>query len=70
MLPLVRLASYASGVNGASPWAAGASESVSYIVEAALGLYSSGMVAEWSPSAESMIASKLPLWFRTTQCLV
>ena len=35
-----------SGVNGASPWAAGASESGSYLVEAALGSYSSGTIAE------------------------
>ena len=37
-----------SGVNGASPWAADASESASYLVETALGHYSSGLVAEWS----------------------
>ena len=41
-----------SGVNGASPWAASASESAGYLVEAALGGYSSGMVAEWSPPDE------------------
>ena len=34
-----------SGVNGASPWAAGAAESVGSLVEVALGQYSSGMVA-------------------------
>ena len=39
-----------SGVNGASPWAADASESAGYLVEVALGQYSSGLVAEWSPS--------------------
>ena len=38
-----------SGVNGTSPWAAGASESASYHVETALGSYSSGMIAEWGP---------------------
>ena len=32
-----------SGVCGASPWAAGASESASYLVETALGGYSSGL---------------------------
>ena len=37
-----------SGVNGASPWAADASESALYLVEVALGRYSSGLVAEWS----------------------
>ena len=37
-----------SGVNGASPWAADASESASYLVETALGQYSSGLVSEWS----------------------
>ena len=41
-----------SGVNGASPWAADASESASCLVEAALGCDSSGMVAQWSPSDE------------------
>ena len=39
-----------SGVNGASPWAADASEGAGYLVEVALGQYSSGLVAEWSPS--------------------
>ena len=38
-----------SGVNGASPWATDASESASYLVEAALGDCSSRMVSEWSP---------------------
>ena len=37
-----------SGVNGASPWAADASESAFYSVETALGRYSSGLVSEWS----------------------
>ena len=37
-----------SGVNGISPWAAGASESAFYLVETALGQYSSGLVSEWS----------------------
>ena len=37
-----------SGVNGASPWAADASESAFYLVETALGQYSSGLVSEWS----------------------
>ena len=37
-----------SGVNGASPWAADASESAFYLVESALGQYSSGLVSEWS----------------------
>ena len=37
-----------SGVNGASPWAAGAANSAGYFVEAALGSYSSGLCAEWS----------------------
>ena len=41
-----------SGVAGASPWAASASESASYLVEVALGSYSSSMVTEWSPSDE------------------
>ena len=37
-----------SGVNGASPWAADASESAFYLVETALGQYSSGLVSEWN----------------------
>ena len=41
-----------SGVNGASPWAVDASESASYLVEVALGRYSSGLITEWSPSDE------------------
>ena len=42
-----------SGVNGASPWAADASEGAVHLVEVALGRYSSGFVTEWS----------LPGWF-------
>ena len=38
-----------SGVNGASPWAGTASEGAFYLVETALGRYSSGLVSEWSP---------------------
>ena len=52
-----------SGVNGASPWAVDASESATYLVEVALGRYSSGLVAEWSPSDEfdhDRAASSLP----------
>ena len=41
-----------SGVNGASPWAADASHSADYLVEVALGRYSSRLVAEWSPLDE------------------
>ena len=37
-----------SGVNGASPWAIDVSESAAYLVEVALGRYSSGLIAEWS----------------------
>ena len=36
-----------SGVNGASSWAADASENASHLLEVALGSYSSGMVSEW-----------------------
>ena len=39
-----------SGVHGAYPWAASASESASYLVEAPPGSYSSGMITEWGPS--------------------
>ena len=52
-----------SGVSGASPWAVDASESAAYLVEVALGRYSSGLVAEWSPSDEfdeASAASSLP----------
>ena len=35
--------------NGVSPWAGNASESATYLVEAALGGYSSGVVSDWSP---------------------
>ena len=38
-----------SEVPGASPWAPSAPESASYLVEAALGCHSSGLVPEWSP---------------------
>ena len=38
-----------SGCNGVSPWAGNASESANYLVEAALGDYSSRMVSAWSP---------------------
>ena len=41
-----------SGVNGASPWAADASESAGYLVEVALGRYSSDLLAQWGPSDE------------------
>ena len=37
-----------SGVNGASPWAADASESAGHLLEVALGPYSSRMISEWS----------------------
>ena len=38
-----------SGCKGVSPWAGTASESAYYLVEVALGGYSSGLVVEWSP---------------------
>ena len=52
-----------SGVNGTSPWAADASESAAYLVEVALGRYSSELIAEWNPSADfdhDMAVSSLP----------
>ena len=52
-----------SGVHGASPRAADASESASYMVEVALGRCSSRLLAEWSPSDESdeaVAASSMP----------
>ena len=51
-----------SGVNGPSPWAVDASESAAYLVEVALGRYSSGLVSEWIPSDDidhDMAASSL-----------
>ena len=50
-----------SGVNGASPWAADASESASYLVEVALGRYSSDLLAGWGPSDEFDEAGAAPL---------
>ena len=49
--------------NGASPWAANASESAGYLVEVSLGRYSSGLLAEWSPPDgfdEAGTASSVP----------
>ena len=48
-----------SEVPGASPWAPSAPESASYLVEAALGCHSSGLVTEWSPLM-IVIGSGLP----------
>ena len=42
-----------SGVN--APWAANASESAFYLVETALGWYSSSLLVEWVPSEESSV---------------
>ena len=60
-----------SGVNGASPWAASASENAGYLVEVALGrVILLGMVSEWSPPDECdrvEVASLVPdhpnVWF-------
>ena len=51
-----------SGVPGASPWAADASESAGFLVEAALGRYSSGLSAECGRSDEYEVeaASLMP----------
>ena len=52
-----------SGVNGASSWAVDASESAAYLVEVALGRYSSGLISEWSLSDEfdrDLAVSSLP----------
>ena len=43
---------HSSSVNGVSPCAADASESAVHLVEVALGRYSSGLLAEWSPPDE------------------
>ena len=52
-----------SGVNGASPWAVDAAESAAYLVDFALGRYSSGLIAEWGLSDDfdhDSAASSLP----------
>ena len=54
-----------SGVNGCSSWAADATESAGYLVEVALGRYSSGLVAEWSLSDgfhAGEVASRTEVW--------
>ena len=63
------------GVNGPSPWAVDASESAAYLVEVALGRYSSGLIAEWNPSDafdHDMAVSSLPdhpdVWHRWQPC--
>ena len=38
-----------SGCNGVSPWAGTASEGARYLVETALGGYSSGLLCDWGP---------------------
>ena len=40
-----------SGCNGVSPWAGTASERAHYLIETALGDYSSRLVSDWSPLA-------------------
>ena len=52
-----------SGVNAVSPWAVDASQSAAYLVEVALGRYSSGLITEWNLSGEfdhDRAASSLP----------
>ena len=54
-----------SRVNGALLWVADATESAGYLVEVALGRYSSGLVAEWSPSDgfyAGEVASRTEVW--------
>ena len=54
-----------SGIDGASPWAADASESAFCLVETALGHYSSGFVAEWSlPDGfdADEVSARMPEW--------
>ena len=52
-----------SGVNGASSWAAAASESALSVVEVTLGLYSSGLVSEWSLRDGFWLQMRFLLWF-------
>ena len=54
-----------SGSNGVSPWAVSASESASYLVEAALGGYSSRLVTEWCLLMRMIWLQLLP-WSRFT----
>ena len=52
-----------SGTNRGSPWAADAFEGAGYIVETALGRYSSGLLCDWSlPDGydRAQVASSLP----------
>ena len=52
-----------SGSNGVSPWAGSASESAAYLVDVALGRYSSGLMSEWILSDDfdhDMAVSSLP----------
>ena len=46
-------------------WAASAADSAGYLVESALGSYSSGLLAGWVPLL-SMMKLRLPLWFQIT----
>ena len=59
-----------SGVPGASSCAASASEGASYLVEAALGSYSSGMITKWSPPDGYDTVGVASLCPGSTQCLV
>ena len=51
-----------SGVNGASPWAIDASESAAYIVEVALGRYSSGLISVVDKSRGSKSVEVRRVW--------
>ena len=50
-----------SGVNGASPWAIDATESAAYLVEVALGRYSSGLITDWDLSGDLIMMMLLLL---------
>ena len=58
-----------SGVNGASPWADSAADSAGYLVESALGSYSSGLLVGWglpvgfdSVEAASLLPDSSNVW--------
>ena len=48
-----------SGIFGASPWAADAADCAGYLVESALGRYSSGLLAAWSTPFDFVLVSLL-----------
>ena len=58
-----------SGINDASPWAVHAADSAGYLVESALGGYSSGLLAQWGPPDEFDAVEAASLLPASPQCL-